>query len=295
MRIKFSGSIPKLDPILLIYPTPGTFAFAKADYPDHNIYDVIVIGAGGGEGGGLHGNDPDNGWETYAYGGAGGGGGFHRIRGVLDVLASSIDIIVGAAGAAGTDGADVPADATDGGDGGFSSFGGFVIAGGGEGGKRAQTLSYNENQLADGGSSGVGGRTSAGGAARGGICEFNANIPPEITDFDGADGKLVILADSWVGAGGGGGAGGRLSLKDGDWQNMSPFPRAGGKGSYNFDELVTVPGSKTQFTDPQGITKPFYGKPGKAGGARATPLTRSMRAFGNSNLDGVVVVYLTVD
>lgn len=291
MRIKFSGSIPKLDPILLIYPTPGTYSFLKADYPDHTIYEVMVIGAGGGRGGDKHGTDTDSGNETYAYGGSGGGGGFQRKRGALELLDTAITIIVGAAGADGSDG-------SDGDDGEFSEFGDIAIAGGGAGGKYAHTLSPNsENSLANGGSSGVGGQSDAGGHAAGGVCKITvedistAGVP---SGTPGANGKLVIKSDSWVGAGGGGGAGGMLQLQDGIWVCIAPTPTPGGKGSYNLDELVSSFGTRTQPTTPVGTNKPYYGKGGKGGGARATPLNKSMRTYGDSGVDGAVIILLTV-
>jgi hypothetical protein len=294
MRIKFSGTIAKLEPVIILFESPGTFSFDKTDYPDHNLFDIIAIGGGGGYGGTAHDNDPDNGWETYAFGGAGGGGGMHRVQGLTEFLDDTTTVVVGDAGADGTDSTD-PDSTTDGANASESTFGTFVKASGGLGGHRAASLSEDENQLADGGSGGFGGRDDAGGGAAGGICV--------LVDDDlfakgkaGRTGKVFVRADDVIGQGGGGGAGGAIALKDGDWTVR--FPKAslhGGNGSYDTDELYFAPGTPRQRQTPLAAHKPYGAKPGKGGGARATILNKSMVTYGNSGQAGAVIIRLDAE
>jgi len=295
MRINFQGKIARLEPIVLMYTSPGTYSFDKTLYPDHTIYETIVIGGGGGTGGIVHGNDPDNGWETYAYGGSGGGGGFARMRGLLEFLADTTTIVVGDAGADGDDAEDDPTLATDGGDGGYSTFGDFINASGGKGGFHAVTLSANEDQIANGNSGGFGGRTAAGGGALGGTDGVVTGGIDVIDGFPGRRGKLFIRDADIIGQGGGGGAGGAIALQDGDWKIRIPKATAGGRGSYDNDELVFAPGTAREKQTPVAIDKPYYAKAGKAGGARATPLNKSMTSYGNSGDPGAVIIRLSVE
>jgi hypothetical protein len=294
MRIKFSGPISRLEPILLTYSSPGTYSLDKTLYPDHTIYDIIVIGGGGGTGGTVHGNDPDNGWETYAFGGSGGGGGLHRMRGLTEFLDDSTALTVGAAGANGDDAEDDPDAATDGSDGGFSVFGDFIYASGGLGGFHPVTLSANENQVSNGHSGGFGGRTTAGGGALGGTAGVLTMIDL-LLGTPGRTGKLFIRAQDIIGQGGGGGAGGAIALQSGDWKTRIPEATAGGRGSYDNDELVYAPGTPREKQTPIAVDKPYYAKAGRAGGARATPLNKSMISYGNSGAPGAVIILLSTE
>lgn len=299
MRIHLAGPFLGLDPILLMFTSPGTFSFDKTLYPDHTFYDVMVIGSGGGNGGGLLGDDPDHpGTDTVVFGGAGGGGGSHRLQGLLEILGDTTDIIVGAAGADGTDGADVPADSTDGEDGEYSSFGDFIIASGGKGGLRAQTLSADENLGANGGDGGIGRQGfPAGGGGLGGTCGINdpPHVPENIGE-NGQNGKLFLVSGAMVGEGGGGGAGGAVAIAEPDvWLARRPFATDGGRGSYNTDELVFSPYGLHGFYTPAGSPTSFRVKPGRAGGARVTPFNRSNTTYGDSRRNGVVVIRLTAE
>jgi hypothetical protein len=292
MRIKFSGVIAKLEPIVLMYTSPGADSFDKTVYPDHTNYEIMVIGGGGGEGGRLHGDDPDNSWETYAFGGQGGGGGSHRMRGLLEFLDDSTDIVVGDAGAAGTDAED--SGSTDGSDGEYSSFGDFLLASGGLGGLRAATLSADDSQAANGGDGGIGGTTTAGGGGAGGICGIPldgyspSGIPAET-------GPLVIYPKEAIGRGGGGGAGGASADKGSGFEIRDPKAQRGGDGSYNSDELYFAPGTRREKHTPFAIARPFYARAGRGGGARATPLNKSMLSYGSSGIPGAVIILLTVE
>lgn len=303
MRIHFAGSFSGLAPTIIMFTSPGTYSFDKTLYPDYAFYDVMVVGAGGGSGGGLEGPDPDHvNWNVINFGGAGGGGGSHRLQGLLEHLANSTEIIVGAAGANGTDGEDVPDNATDGEDGEASSFGDFVKASGGKGGRHSYTLSYNENQIADGGDGGIGNSATAGGGGKGGICGLNndpENVEPltHVAGTNGESGSLVAGSNGMIGGGGGGGAGGsvRYDTDTQAWQLQPPYPTIGGRGSYNPDETVFSPGGYPEYFTPPGSTKPFKAKPGKGGGARVTPLNKSNATYGDSRRDGIVIVRLTAE
>lgn len=304
MRIRFGGSFKGFDPIILIFTTPGSYTFKKLLYPDHTNYDVMVIGAGGGVGGGLQGIDPaDSNNDVFNYGGAGGGGGSHRVKGLLEFLDDETDIVVGALGANGDDGADVPADSTDGDGGGYSMFGDSIaVASGGAGGKRSQSLSSEENPLADGGESGIGGYgTSAGGGVLGGICAMNDD-PENVTPGshkdgeNGQDGSLFLLSNSLVGQGGGGGAGGTIHhLLTEDVWHLTLLPTNGGRGSYNLDGGVYSPYGPTQVVTPSGAPSAIRAKAGRGGGARVTPFNKSNATYGDSGKNGVVVIRLTAE
>ena len=298
MKINFAGPFTTIDPIIIPFTTPGTFTFDKTAYPDHIFYDVIVIGAGGGWAGGMEGEDPSQpGNIVKNFGGAGGGGGFHRRQGLLELLADSTTVIVGAAGADGADGPDESTPADDAEDGGYSSFGSFVMATGGKGGKGSQTVDSNESQLADGGDGGIGGTLDilVGGGGKGGVCGSTA----------GETGKLITTgrfyipdtdtytAKGWVGKGGGGGPGGSYFQDAMGYQLQAPFALAGGKGTYNSDEEVYDPGSGPRIYVPEpGIN--MKAKPGRGGGARVTPLTRTNAVYGGTGANGCVFIRLSV-
>jgi hypothetical protein len=300
MRIRFGGSFAGFDPIILLFTTPGDYTFKKLLYPDHNNYDIMVVGAGGGVGGGLHGTDPANSdYDVFTYGGAGGGGGSFRVKGLMEFLDDETTITVGAAGADGDDGGSDPDASTDGGDGETSQFGGVIAATGGKGGKRSQSLSSEENQLADGGDGGVGGSDTAGGGAIGGVCALNDD--PEDPGHhkpgeNGRDGGLYVAGGGLIGEGGGGGAGGevRHDTSSGTWFLFS-LPVNGGRGSYNLDGGVYSPYGPPQLVTPSGAPNAFAAKAGRAGGARVTPFNKSNATYGDSRRHGVVVVKLTVE
>lgn len=311
MRIDFKGPFVTLEPIIIPFTVAGTFSFDKTLYPDHIFYDVIVIGAGGGFGGGMSGIDPVRDNFVRNFGGAGGGGGLHRRKGILELLANSTPIVVGAAGSDGADGDDTTPGGH-GGDGGYSAFGDFVMATGGHGGNGSQSISYHENQLANGGAGGIGGTLDilAGGGAKGGICGFNVN-PDDPTDFTqtdavpGQNGQLITsgrfyipASDTYtlkgrVGKGGGGGPGGSYRLVEPDYLLQFPYPAKGGKGSYNSDETLYAPGLNP-FNYEAAPGQLVRAMPGRGGGARATPLTNTNAVYGGSGKDGAVFILLTV-
>lgn len=308
MRIHFAGAFSGTDPIILMFATPGTYSFDKTAYPDHNTYEVMAIGAGGGNGGGLAGQDPSNAdWQVINFGGAGGGGGSHRLQGLLEILDDTTQVVVGAAGANGTDGGAVPGNSTDGQDGGYSSFGDFIKASGGKGGKRSQTLSSEENMWADGGEGGIGGSITAGGGAAGGICGLNDD--PEKSPagqstpgVNGANGGLYLLDiytvnTGWIGAGGGGGAPGwiRHDTVAGTWERQIPLPTNGGRGSYNMDELVSAPYGSPRNYKPEAAPESYLVLPGIGGGARVTPFNKSNKTYGDSQKNGIVIIRLTAE
>lgn len=302
MRIHLAGSFLGLEPVFLIFTAPGTYSFDKTLYPDHTIYDIMVIGGGGGRGGGLEGQDPNySNWNNFNYGGSGGGGGSHRLQGLLEILGDTTQVIVGAAGSDGTDGGSNPANATDGGDGEASSFGGFVIATGGKGGKRAQSLSWDDNMLADGGDGGIGGIGSpAGGGGVGGICGLNddpENPGLSAPGTDGGDGRLYLTTNGIIGEGGGGGAGGsiRHDTNAGTWTREMPYSTYGGRGSYNSDEAIYAPQGVPEYVTPTGAPLALRGKPGLGGGARITPFNKSNTVYGSARTSGVVVIRLAAE
>lgn len=302
MRISFAGPLFKLDPVVVRFNVPGTYDFDKTLYPGFTNFELIVIGGGGGHGGGLQGTDPSNeDWDVINFGGQGGGGGSHRIKGLLESLDDVTSVIVGAAGANGDDGGDDPDASTPGEDGEASYFGdsGIMAAGGG-GGYPSKTLSYIENQLADGGKGGLGGTDSPGTGAAGGICGLNND--PEFTEENhhtpgtpGEDGGITLVSGGTIGSGGGGGAGGSLRHDETGWHIQPPIPTRGGKGSWSLDEDITAPGGGPEVylsEDDDSINA----KPGKAGGARITPIDGSrIVSYGDSEKDGLVAIRLTVE
>src|SRR4051812_13960083 len=186
-------------------------------------YEVVVIGAVGGNGNKIRGNETAPPQMTYdypslVYGGAGGGGGLHVVRGRLIDLPAVIPIFVGQPGLDSPDGI-----TADGGDGGASQFGEIAKASGGKGGKGAipyQRLRFRVQvggQVYDhytgggsGGDGGKGGQILAGGGAPG--ARFIQPVPPVLpaevgtryNSFEAENGKW----DGSIGEGGGGGMGG---------------------------------------------------------------------------------------
>jgi hypothetical protein len=308
MRINFKGPFTTIDPIVIAFSAPGSFTFDPSDYPDHIFYDVIVIGAGGGYGGGMAGEDPSvSGNMVTAFGGAGGGGGFHRRRGLMELLGGGVTVLVGAAGTDGADGTDTVA-GDDGGDGGPSKFGDFVLATGGKGGKGAQSIDSTANRLSHGGQGGIGGTEdlTAGGGAFGGVCGLASGTPDEMISTPGQDGPLISSGrfyipdtDTYtlkglVGKGGGGGPGGAYFVNGSDYERQSPYAEAGGKGSYNSDGEVFDPGSKAVIYVPTpGVSLKV--KPGRGGGARVTPLNNTNAVYGGSGRNGAVFIRLSLE
>lgn len=284
MRIELAGSLIQPNPMLLTFVADDTFTVADYTALGYTHFDVICIGGGGGRGGGI--DTANTGTLIRNYGGAGGGGGFHRVRGLLSALPSSCPVVVGIAGVAGTDDSNNPANTTDGEDGGYSSFNNPTCrASGGKGGKRAQSNSETIATQADGGQGGIGNATIAGGGALGGIAGVPANPGPGTLGTDGADGTFI----SNVGRGGGGGAGG-VGKYDGS--QLNPATK-GGKGAYNPGDMSVYGLDELPSDDP--VTFASTVVPGRAGGAKASPLNGLPTQYGRSGQKGVVVVLLTAE
>lgn len=200
---------------LLTFTTAGTFNFTKAAFPGLTRLRVRVIG-GGGAGAGAN---ADAG-ESVSRAGGGGGGYSESVLNAAD-LGASETITVGAGGTN-------VAGNTDGDSGNQSSFGGFVMARGGQGAVAVMPSGVNPDARAGspGGSAGLGQITTAGGS--GGPCiRTSATVVlggaggdsgggygqggiARAGDTDGADGRGY--------GGGGGGAtstGGNFSAGDG--------------------------------------------------------------------------------
>jgi hypothetical protein len=302
-RISLKGSIPQTSPKIFIFKADGTFD--KTLFPEYTNYDVITIGGGGGRGGGYYGIDSNHATHTIrTFGGEGGGGGFHRVRGLLSALDATIDYTVGVLGAAGVDKDDLGT-ITDGADGTASIFGGFASASGGKGGKKSISDSLDDPTTADGGDGGLGGQGVAGYGAKGGIAGI-VDDPEAMGNTPGTNGEDGYLREGpfeftpgyftnlgLVGAGGGGGTGGGAQLITGDtaWSAQFPFPTSGGVGSYDIDELVYAAAGVPTVDPDTGLVTVS----GKAGGARATPITNSWTPYGNSGHDGIIVLRLTVE
>jgi hypothetical protein len=288
MRLELGGSLASLIPIILRYTENG--AFVKASYvtAGYTNVDVMVIGAGGGRGGNADGTEPEHSYHIKNFGGQGGGGGYRRFQGVLEVLPSSVDIVIGGPGADGTDTGD-PDTTTDGGDGGTSSFGGttFAYASGGKGGARASTLSWTDPPGGDGGDGGSGEHSDPGHGGAGGLAGTFSGLGAVLGGFPGEDGTLR----GFYGNGGGGGAGGMAKY------DTSPVTRLygtqGGKGAYDFADQSVFGPSGLSFTDPD--SGALSVGPGKASGARVTPLDGSGTIYGQSGQPGIVVIRLTAE
>lgn len=289
MRFELSGYFAKFEPLVVTFTVSQTFDISFYRDIGYTHFEVICIGAGGGQGGGI--NTNNTGTLIRNYGGAGGGGGFHRVKGLLDILPSLVPIVVGVGGTLGTEHASDPAQTTDGGDGGYSSFNGTTCrASGGKGGKKVTTNSLTLWTFADGGQGGIGDSITAGGGGLGGT--KNAGMP----ETAGADGLLV----GNIGAGGGGGHGG--VGKYGTPPTTIFAANTGGRGAYNVGDL-SVAGytSYPGFCPNLGVVNKILIIPGGGTGAKATPLNGLPKQYGyasasrNPGQPGVVVVRLTAE
>jgi Glycine-rich domain len=294
MRFELAGSLVRPDPLVIKFNANQNFDVQKYIDLGYTHFDVICIGAGGGMGGGI--DTAFAGTLVRNYGGAGGGGGFHRVRGLLSALPSTVPVVVGAGGTLGTENnGSNPALTTNGGDGGASTFNDTTCrASGGKGGKRAQSNSLTVATVADGGDGGIGNRVIAGGGATGGIAGTpSATGPGPILGTAGADGTFFQN----IGQGGGGGAGG--VGKYGSGGTTCNAATAGGRGSYNpGDTSVYGPGD-TPGADPSSGSQSVV--PGGASGAKAAPLNGLPTIFGQSKGErlvgdpGTVILRLTAE
>lgn len=289
MRLELAGSLIHPDPLVIKFESNQNFDVQKYLDLGYTHFDVICIGGGGGMGGGI--DTAGTGTLVRNYGGAGGGGGFHRVRGLLSALPSSVPVVVGAGGTLGTEHASNPASTTDGGDGGHSSFNGDTCkASGGKGGKRAQSNSLTVPTQAHGGEGGLGNRIAAGGGAAGGTAGDPDDPGPGIPGTPGADGTYGTVIYH-IGQGGGGGAGGVGKYgSDGTPRNAATN---GGRGSYNpGDTSVYGPGNIPSTDTDSGAASIV---PGAAGGAKASPLNKLPYVYGRSGEPGAIVLRLTAE
>lgn len=287
MRLELAGSLVKPEPLILKFISNQDFV--PLDYLNlgYTSFDVICIGAGGGRGGGI--DTQNTGTLIRNYGGEGGGGGFHRVKGFLELLPASCAVVVGAAGNPGTDDVSNPANTTNGTDGGHSSFQDPICrASGGKGGKRAQTNSATVTTVADGGEGGVGDQTTVGGGAAGGTAGTPTLTGPGTPGTDGEDGTFFEN----IGQGGGGGAGGVGKY---DTHATCNAATRGGRGSYNpGDTSVYGPGlDPSDALLGQDIAKDIV--PGKASGAKGSPLNGLPTVYGRSGENGIVILRLTAE
>lgn len=289
MRFELAGSLVRPDPLVLKFTADQNFEVADYIELGYTHFDVICIGGGGGEGGGI--NTANTGTLIRNYGGEGGGGGFHRVKGLLSALPVSptpCPIVVGTGGSIGADHASNPALTTDGGDGGASTFNGTTCrASGGKGGKRAQSNSLTVTTDADGGDGGVGNRSISGGGALGGQAGTPTSTGPGTPGTNGQDGTLFQN----VGKGGGGGAGG--VGKYGSGGTTLNAATAGGRGSYNPGDTSVYGPSGLPSDDPDSGSGNI--RPGVASGAKASPLNGLPTVYGKSGEPGIVIVRLTVE
>jgi hypothetical protein len=283
MRMELSGSLIHPDPLVIKFTSNQDFDTLKYINLGYTHFEVICIGAGGGMGGGIN-TGSDTGTRVRSFGGAGGGGGFHHIHGLLSALPATCPVVVGAAGASGTEHASNPALTTDGGDGGPSSFNNNTCrASGGKGGKRVQSNSLTVTTDADGGEGGVGNRIIAGGGALGGQAGIPTATGPGTPGTNGDDGDLFN-----VGKGGGGGAGGVGKYGGAATCNAAT---SGGRGSYNPGDTSVYGPTGLPSSDP--ITGSLNIIPGKASGAKASPVNGLPTVYGQSGDPGTVIIRLT--
>lgn len=284
MRLELVGSLIEPEPLIIQFTENQDFDITKYLDSGYTHFDVICIGGGGGQGGGI--DTANTGTLIRSFGGAGGGGGFHRVRGLLSALSDICPVVVGAAGIKGTDHVSNPALTTNGGDGESSSFNDPTCrASGGEGGKRVQANSVTLPTLAEGGDGGVGDRTNVGGGAVGGIAGTPTAAGPGAPGTDGIDGTFFQN----IGQGGGGGAGG-VGKYDGTTCNPAT---AGGRGSYNpGDTSVYGPGDDP-WNDPVSGAEAII--PGLASGAKVSPLNGLPNVYGQSGMPGIVMIRLTAE
>ncbi|WP_371793819.1 hypothetical protein OIE91_11110 [Streptomyces albidoflavus] len=186
-----------------VFSDPGTFTFRPGDYPWLSRVRVMCQGAGGGSAGA---NAAAN--QCIVRPGAAGGGYAESVIQV-SALGAVESIVVGAGGAPGT--GNQPGAA-----GGSSSFGGLVIALGGDGGTANQTSGTTPNTASGvAGPFGGTGQQSSGGGAGGSAIRLSAT-----QGVSGAGGESRLghggfsRGSEGVGSasrGYGGGAGGSLS------------------------------------------------------------------------------------
>lgn len=170
---------------LNVTAAPGTSTFTKASFPGLVRVRVRVIGGGGGGGGAA----AVTGASTSA---GGGGGGYSESVIAASSLGASETITVGAGGAGGVGGVAGTA-------GGQSSFGGFVVANGGNGSPAAvdnRTTGFNNATFA------YGGYGAAAGTGQIAVPGGNSTTGTVINDFVSAPGR-------GGNSGGGYGAGGQ--------------------------------------------------------------------------------------
>jgi hypothetical protein len=294
MRLELAGSFVRPEPLIVSYfynpIITEIFDTNKYIAMGYTHFEVICIGGGGGQGGGI--DTGGAGTRVRNFGGAGGGGGFQRVHGVLSALPNTCEITVGKGGNIGTQHVSDPGLTTDGEDGGHSAFNiDTCQASGGKGGKRAQSNSITVTTQADGGEGGVGNRIVAGGGAAGGT----AGTPGPAGGTPGTNGIDGILFQN-IGEGGGGGAGGVSEYIAGN--PIHNAATAGGRGSYNpGDVSVYGPGDLPGVN----LGEEFDGAiPGAAGGAKAAPLNGLPTVYGSSadrriqSNHGVIIIRLTV-
>jgi hypothetical protein len=280
MRLELAGSITHVASTILSFESDDSFDVAAYLDLGYTHFDVICIGGGGGRGGGV--DTQNTGTLIRNYGGEGGGGGYHRVQGLLEGLPNTCPIVIGVAGIPGTNQASNQDLTTDGGDGGYSTFNGTTCqASGGKGGKRAQSNSATVATVANGGAGGIGNRTTAGGGAVGGICGLPGADPS--TSTDGADGPI----GNNVGWGGGGGAGGIAAYNGTSYLEAT----AGGRGSYNPDDVIVAGDGEDPQQDPGTGVDSI--KPGRGGGANASPLNGLPYNYGEAGTPGIVVIRLS--
>lgn len=297
MRIALKGSLPRLNPKVFVFTSDISFDLSSYIAAGYTDFEAIVIGAGGGRGGGCTGVDTESGSRHVKnYGGKGGGGGFHKIKGLLSALPSTVSIVVGQPGTNGTN-ASTPGSTTDGGYGGNSSLNGTsAVASGGNGGKRAISCSTVLSSDANGGDGGLGGIGEHGWGGSGG--QAGILTGPHEPGTDGQDGSLIdgpfeytagfFTAPGKIGKGGGGGAGG---VGNSDLPREEMAATKGGKGSYNAgDESVFGPGGDVSVDDGMGDIIP-----GIAGGSRVTSLNGTPFVYGKSEQAGVVCLRITAN
>jgi hypothetical protein len=227
-------SIP--DPLTL---TLATGEFHKLDYlaMGYNRFDVMCIGAAGGNAGHVKQTIPDSAphkqsppfdydlyFNSYVhfFGGGGGGGGVHRVKGRLALLPTIVPVVVGQAGA---DGAysevvapfhhwssggtgEIPVTIPPGEDGEASSFGGTICRASGGKGAPGQ----------GGGAGGIGNAELSGGGA----------APGQNGPWDGV-----------IGSGGGGGSGAKILAVNGTYASGGGSGTAGGDGAVSAADPTT--------------------------------------------------------
>lgn len=314
LRFELSGTMapsgppgpgnPSNPPIAILTYTPDTIdkTLDVNHYRDlgYTAFDVICIGAGGGQGGGI---DAMKGMASYSYpgssgttkapGGAGGGGGIQKISGLLSALPDTVNIEIGSGGNPGTDDVSDPTLTTDGSDGGYSTFNGTACqASGGKAGHRAQDVYGSTNAVlhSDGGDGGLGGTIVAGGGGAGGIARGEPSGLPVVAQTDATPGSWNPTTG--IGGGGGGGAGGLGTYFGGNATTGGVTMRAqfwgtsGAGGAFDpTDTSVYSPGSTASSVN-TGYSSPDPGAiaPGYGGGAKAAPLNGLSTTFGDSDV-----------